>query len=576
MKKNSKKELSEEQLSTVIDFANKMYNSYTRENRSMFSMTNRDYFNPFMQNVEEKEKGGLRVREIPTYERIASTLVSDDGNFGSLQSYSDFFALFDSIYSNILKYIGGLLAFDLSISCKNIENVSEYNSKEYKEDLQRVYKFLDNFKYKHEFTKVVKQIARYGVNFVWFRDSKCSYKDDENALEKDANRSFALQQMPQQRCIITGIYNKGIIGYDFDLSYFEQEVDIKLYDNTLILKYNKLYKGNNGYKPSNKITRRNDMYGTYTQTSPLDGAYCFKLDDETMMITPPFSSLMKSVLDNETVNNLQKDKDMLSAYYLLAGEIGMMQTKSGEKQNQTKFSPDVLGKLLSLVTSGLKNNVKTIAMPSENIRGWQYNDQNPKMADNQLKKTSSQGISASKLIYNPDTATQSVIQNSIMNDYNYWSRLYYQFETFLEFFVNQKTKKYKFSFNFTGSNYTFEREERKKGINELATLGLTLNTSAWASAYGYEPQVFDRMLQEARYGDMQDKLSLLMNKNIMVNGLDENNQDNTNNNSSNNKQESTQENKQDVNTITSEDKGGRPTLEDSQISDSGEQSRDIK
>ena len=102
---------------------------------------------------------------------------------------------------------------------------------------------------------------------------------------------------------------------------------------------------------------------------------------------------MKSVLDNETTNNLQKDKDMLSAYYLLAGEIGMMQTKSGEKQNQTKFSPEALGKLLSLVTSGLKNNVKTIAMPSENIRGWQYNDQNPKMSDNQLKKTSSQGIS---------------------------------------------------------------------------------------------------------------------------------------------------------------------------------------
>lgn len=573
MKKNSKngKELTEKQLGVVLDFASQMYNSYTSEHRTLdFAISNRNYFNPFMQNVEEKEKNGIRIKEIPTYENLASSLISDDGNFGVLQGYSDFFALFDAIYSNILKYVGGLLAFDLSISCKNIENVSEYKSKEYKEDLQRVYRFLDNFKYKHEFTKVVKQIARYGVDFTWFRDSKCSYKNDINALEKDEERSFALQQMPQQRCLITGIYNQGIIGYDFDLSYFEQDVDIRLYDNTLVYKYNKMFKGNKGYRPSNRITNRRDMYGTYTQTSPIDGAYCFKLDDETMMITPPFASLMKSVLDNETTNNLQKDKDMLSAYYLLAGEIGMMQTKSGEKQNQTKFSPEALGKLLSLVTSGLKNNVKTIAMPSENIRGWQYNDQNPKMSDNQLKKTSSQGISASKLIYNPDAATQSVIQNSIMNDYNYWSRLYYQFETFLDFYINQKTKKYKFNFTLTGSNYTFERDNRKKGLNELATLGLTLNSSAWASAYGYEPQVFERMLQEAKNGDMQDNLSLLLNKNIMIQGED----NLQNNNNQDNKQDNKQENK--ITKTSEENDGGRPTLDDNLVGDSGEQSRDIQ
>ena len=154
----------------------------------------------------------------------------------------------------------------------------------------------------------------------------------------------------------------------------------------------------------------------YVQTSTNDGAYCFKIDDETLFIKPPLISLFKTLLTNEEIKDLQKDKDILSAYYLLAGEIGTMTTKSGDRANQTKFTPEVLGDLLSYVTSGLKRNVKPVAMPVENIRGWQYNDQNPNMYNNKLKESSAQGVSASKLIYNTDTSSQSVIQNAILSD----------------------------------------------------------------------------------------------------------------------------------------------------------------
>ena len=96
-----------------------------------------------------------------------------------------------------------------------------------------------------------------------------------------------------------------------------------------------------------------------------------------------------------------------------------------------------------------------------------------------------------------------------------------------------------------GSNYIFEQESRQKAINELATVGLTLNSSAWASAYGIKPQDFDRMLEEAHYGDLTNKLTLLLNKNTM------------NNDGS-----------------FSDNPSGRPTSNDNQLNDKGEESRD--
>ena len=113
-----------------------------------------------------------------------------------------------------------------------------------------------------------------------------------------------------------------------------------------------------------------------------------------------------------------------------------------------------------------------------------------------------------------------------------------------------KTENYKFSFRFDGSNYLFEQESRRKSINELATLGLTLNMSAWASAYGYEPHIFERMLQEAHNSDFLDNLTLLMNKNIETSNV-------ANNSNIGN---------------TIGNVGGRPRKDDIEISDSRETS----
>ena len=540
------KTLTEEQLWDTIEFA---ANLYSGQSKNIFQ----GWYNPFTQNENLIRLNNLPTNT-PTLDEVQKELATARFDTTTLQGYSEFLQTFDRIYGKTLDYFEGLLAFDLRITCLNA-NGKDYNSKAYKDDLKRVYKFLDKFDYKSEFRGVVRQVLKAGVSYNWLRDSVGTYNEDADALEVKKSRSFSLQVLPQDMCMLTGYATLSdgsgakVPIFDFDMDYFlRSTVDIRLFDPWFMTQFNKMHQGEkHKYIPHSQLRGHKGLYVNWTQTSPYYGAWCFKSDINNFSIIPPLGSLMKSAINNDVVQNLQADKDMISAYYLLAGEIGMMDgLKSGDQKNQTKFDPKTLGTFMGYVTSGLKRNVKAVAMPLENIRGWQFTDGNPNMQENQLKTSSSQGASASRLIYSSSSMSQAEIQNAIITDYNYMSSLYPQFSNFLEYFINRKTKKYKFKFTFSGSTYPFEREQRTKAINELASIGLTLNESAWASAYGYAPQEFARMLDEAHYGDLQDKLTILANLNTM--------------------------NTTDVG--NSRASGGRPEKSDSELSDKGVENRD--
>ena len=536
------KQLTEDQVWETLEFAQSLYS------RGGYWG---GLYNPYSQNENLIRLNNL-PSDSPTLDSIQKELASSKFDTTTLQGYSEFLQTFDRIYAKTLDYFAGMLSFDLQHTCLNA-SAEDYSKQEYKDDVKRMYKFLDKFDYKSEFRNVVRQVLRTGVSFNWLRDSVGSYNNDEDALEVTKARSFSLQMLPQNRCLITG-YATLTEGsgartpiFDFNMDYFlHSTVDIKLFDPWFMTQFNKIFKSDNKYIPHSQLKAHKGLYSNWVQTSPYYGAWAFKFDLSNMAITPPLASMLKSVINNDIVAQLQIDKDIISAYFLLAGEIGMMDgLKSGDQKNQTKFDPKNLGQFMSLVTSGLRKNVKAVAMPLEDIRGWQYTDNNPSMSTTQTTSTASEGASASRLIYTTSSMSVAELQNAIITDYNFVASLYPQFANFLEYYVNRKTKKYKFKFTFSGSTYPFERGARTKAINELASIGLTLNESAWASAYGYAPQEFARMLDEAHNGGLQDKLTILANLNTM--------------------------NTTDVGNIRS--RGGRPEISDNEITDKGEESR---
>jgi hypothetical protein len=153
-------------------------------------------------------------------------------------------------------------------------------------------------------------------------------------------------------------------------------------------------------------------------------------------------------------------------------------------------------------------------MPTANNKFYQFDSkETTDIYSTQLNNTAGNAASASRLIYSSDKAGQFELQAQIQTDFNFISKVYSQFEQFLNFYVNKKTRKYKFNFLFSGANYGFIRSQEAQNLLDLANAGMVLNTSSYAKIVNMRPQDFDRALEEGHYSDLTEKLTMLLNRN---------------------------------------------------------------
>ena len=138
---------------------------------------------------------------------------------------------------------------------------------------------------------------------------------------------------------------------------------------------------------------------------------------------------------------------MLAAYGILAGEIRMREnSNAGEKADQFALNPTTLGTFMGKVKAGLDKRVKAVAMPTENTKFYQFSDSNSGMYENQLANSAGVGSGISRVIYSSDRMSNAEIEAGIIDQYNTMKPLYNQFSNFLNFYVNQITKRYRFKF----------------------------------------------------------------------------------------------------------------------------------
>ena len=509
--KTKKDALTTQELDSVLNFSNALYNSNFN-----FGF---GFATPFTQNQNLLRLNNNPAK--PTMDKLIKALESVPYDYGSLASYSEFMEIWDAIYAKTLRYYEGLLAFDLSYTCKNIKNPSDYKSKEYLDDVKRVHKFLDNFDYKLEFRKVLKELLRRETCFTWFRDTHeintpIELSDEETKIKR--NEKFSLQIMPQKYCLLTGYFNCSQLLYDFNVNYFlNATVDINLFSPALKKKFKEAFDSKEEeYIPSSQLYDRNGEFATWVQTSPNEGAYAFKFDIGNFRQVPPFIGLLKNCIPDDEIEQMQIDKDLISAYLLLAGEIETITTeKSGNKADQFAINPKTMGQFMNLVNSGLKNHIKPLALPLKNIKGWQYEDKNTNMANTYNANTAAKGASATTLIYTSDKMTQFELENAIYTDYMIMKPLYEQFSQFLNFYINKKTVKYKFEFSFDGLDRQWDREKRQSALRNYADKGIVLDATMWSSALGMKPQDFQRSLECAHNSNFTENLTMLLNANTM-------------------------------------------------------------
>lgn len=494
-KKSDKKvdeiqELSEEQVYSVLEFAQSFYNATGWEN-----VYTPDTLRNLLINLNNQQVS-------TNYDKVVKALQNAKDNGDILCGYNAFMEDVSMLFKRVIRYYEGLLAFDLRFVCTNASG-ADYKSEAYKKDKEIVARFLDNFDYKEEFRRMTLEMLRHETVFTWFRSQ----------MTNSNSPKYCLQIMPQNRCKLTGYFESGLL-YDFDMQYFFQPaVDIDAFDPVFKRYYNELFETDDleNYRPTNPLNRRDGSFATYVQTSPEDGAWCFKFDTSNFKNVPFLSALLKDILSHSDMEKLQRDKNFLSAFAILYGEIEMLdKQKTGSVKDATAFSPQALGQFMSLVKAGLNTTgVKPIAMPLTEAEFDQYQDYNKEMYHTQTAVTAGISAGASRVLFSSDKMSQEELHNALMADYNTMKHLYSQFNNFLNMYINTKTRKFKFKFELNGCSYPFEREMRKNDLIDMADRGLVANMSYWASAIGVRPVDFERSVAEAHYGNLTDMFTVM-------------------------------------------------------------------
>ena len=489
-------------------------------------------FTPYSQN-EIMKRINITTNSSPDGKKIEEALSNPIENEGNLVSYSQSYYFSSLMYKRNQEYLANLPAFDLEISCMNAKP-EDYKTSRYKNDYEEIKKFINSFNYREQFKNITWSIVMNETYYGMFRE---------------LGDKSVIQEFPSQYAMITGRFEYGLL-YDIDMSWFQQgDVDINCYPDWIIKRYKEMFqKGKEKpYIPSNKINKRTGSFGLWTQADPDDGCWVFKFNPSHNLQIPFFSGMLPEMAAIPIMRNLQLNQSMAAARKLLVSSIPYLnEKKAASVANQLAIDADTLGKFIGLATQGLEAAIKVLALPTEDIKGVEFENTDNDTYETFMTVTSSL-LSGGKVIFSTNENQNAIeSQFSIDIDRMLVKSIYPQFENFLEYYANKHTKKYKWSFRFVGTNDKFDREARQEQAFAYADKGVVLPNKI-ASSLGMNKIELERELEEMNASDFIDKLRPMIN--IYTQGNVTENSSSINNGA------------------------GRPKAKDDELSDSGTETR---
>nr|DAJ39003.1 MAG TPA: portal protein [Caudoviricetes sp.] len=457
-------------------------------------------FSPMAQNTLMKN---LNISSIvPDRSDIEDALKNPTNSEEKLVSYSQSYYFSSLMYKRNVEYIANLPAFDLEMTCINA-NPEDYKTNKYKSDYKIIAEFFDKFDYRAQFKEILWNLLMEETYYGIFRQF------DTKSI---------IQQWPWKYAQITGKFEYGLL-YDIDMNYFLQGVvDLDCYPAWLKKKYREVFSGDvNNYKPSNKLNKRTGKFGNWIQTTPEEGFWCFKFNPKHSLQVPFFSAMLPEMAIVPVMRRLQVDQSMAAARKLLVSSVPYLkEKKSSSVANQLAIDADVLGKFIGLATQGIENAVKVLALPTEDIKGVEFENTDKDTYKNFMAITSSL-LSGGKVIFSTDENQNAIeTQLSLNLDELLAESVYPQFEEFLNYFANKQTKKFKWKFKFVGANDQFDRARRQDEAFKYADKGIVLPNKI-ASSLGLNKIELERELEEANATGFTDKLMIMVNINTMSN-----------------------------------------------------------
>lgn len=510
-------ELSEKEVWDIVSFATSLAGG-----GGIYPMN----ITPMMLNQRMKD---INLNPVQATEDTLTSALADIKNSETiLQSFSQDFEIQSQLYRRILAYLQNMLSFDLTYECINAKQ-KDYTSPKYQKDLDIVKEFFDRFDYIKEFRAVVGELLRNEAHF------SCVRFDGQQIV---------LQELPASPdyTMINGRWDFGLL-FSFNLEWFMNSgVSIEMYPKFFAEKYSELFKGGiHAYRPTLSPELRGNSSWVDWQDIPVGRdpfGWVFKMNPTQSNRHPYFTGLFLDLIQQPLVRSLQKNINLAAANRLLLGQVGKLKDATVKERNQFDISPELLGKFLALVKSAISDSIKVAAAPLEQMQAISFASENQVYPTFLRNAVASSGVNANLIFTNENRVNILETQLSVNSDEQLMETLYPQFNAFLDFHINRLTKHYKFKFEFEGTKFFNNRDQRFTRQKELMAQGIVLPHKI-AASMGMRPQTMIRMMEESKAMGFVDKLLTPVIPGTQLSG----------------------------------DESGRPTKKDGDLSEAGEQTR---
>jgi hypothetical protein len=429
-----------------------------------------------------------------------------------LRLVSDYFYYKNGIYKNIINSFANFATLD-NVVVPTKSTLEKSADKAYNTYYDKITTYTESINIKVQTRKMLRSIGRYG-GYVGY--------------ERTNGQSTYIQTLPIDYC--RGKYQ---VGYEWQVEFnfkffdnFYQQEDLDLAWLVYPPEFQKLY---NAYK-SDTVSLNPEW-----QMIDIKKTWCILFDDDEPFFIPPFCSVFNSILSTENYEALAKIGEELDATKIITQKIPT-DSKSGKvlvPNDQVK----VFHKFLKSITP---EGASSITSPFE-INSVSLTNQNREKQN--LLQQSLDGVfmdaGMSKAMFADNGGNSALSANIEISSANIYAML-----EKIEALINSKfnyvasTKNYTFQVHFSRTTNLNIKDNFDKAYQMVAIGG---SLSLLYSICGISPDAYDTLLQIENMNGMKNNLTVPPNMNT----------------------QSTDPNST----------GGRPTVDDTKLSDSGAKSK---
>ena len=428
-------------------------------------------------------------------------------------------------YDRAEEYFISLFSFKYYLLPKR--PVNEMNS--FEKSKRKAYNLLQSIRIKEQYPRIIADVIKNGIGFYMF---------------KKGSDFLDFIRLPIDMCRVTNVRSSVGICFEVDLWYFRTLIDSKQLAPEVCEYYSDLIE--HMMAPLEKKTVESEKKAkgrVYVPISPVHG-FCFCADSYRPTSVPLLAGLLPDALDILEYKSLAKQKAVLETWCIIPQVIPYDEAEKPRVPLQ--LAKQTIQNLQNILPPGVVT-FSTPLEPQETITLQSASTQENIVGLGEQNFFSSVGI-AGNVMGVGEAKNNAVIDFSNLVDFGFVEHIYNQFDIctnlLLMMFVNDKDWKV----HFFGNAY--KNAQEIKDAQQVFT-GTNMPAEYLGANLGFEPQDFEYMLQMGEKSKLKEKMIPIASAyntsgQAILQGEGE----------------------------TGDSEGGRPKLDDSELSDSGEQTRE--